>query len=232
MWLAEKRRIRDRRFVQYEPKKHFVRAYAMSASIACTWDLFPPVKGFRPFNAKVKRSYNVSPKRQHSDWSKMVIQRDDRYCQNCGVETSLEAHHIWPQSWYPQLRYILKNGITLCRPCHEVAFHATEITPGQFLALTNETKEINSNIEASNFWEHYTAGLQKGRILAYQLMPPDEMLLNNDEKEHFISWAALNDFIGRTEIVAREAPIKDDLYKISSEMQFAIEAYKNTANLT
>jgi len=227
MWRAEKRRIRDRSFIQYDARNHFARAYAVSASDACTWDLFPPVKGYRPYNAKATRSYNVSPRRQHSDWSKLVIQRDGYKCKTCGEEKNLEAHHIWPQGWYPQLRYILKNGITLCCKCHEVAFYSTEITPGQFIELTNETKEINANIEASDFWDYYTAGLEKGRVLAYKLLTPEEMLLNNDEMEWFITWAALNNFLGRTERVVREAPIKDDFYKISEEMKLSILSYKN-----
>jgi len=224
MWLAQKRRVRDRNFIQYEPEKHFIRAYAVSASNACAWDLFPPVKGYRPFNAKAKRSYNVSPKRQHSDWSKLVIERDRFKCRQCGKESYLEAHHIWPQGAFPQLRYILKNGITLCHSCHEIAFHSTEITPGQFLELSKETQQINANIEASNFWEYYTAGLEKGRVLAYQLLTAKEMLMDNDEKEWFISWAALNDFLGRTEKVAREAPIKDDHYKVAEEMKLIIRS--------
>ena len=30
----------------------------------------------------------------------------------------IEAHHIKPWSRYVKLRYITKNGITLCKPCH------------------------------------------------------------------------------------------------------------------
>jgi len=227
MWRAEKRKMRDRRYIQYKPKEHFVRAYAVSASNACTWDLFPPVKGYRPFNAKAKQSYNVSPKRQHSDWSKCVLQRDEHKCQECGLESNLEAHHIWPQGWYPQLRYVLKNGITLCRQCHQVAYHANEITPGQFIELSNEMMEINENIEARNFWEYFVAGLEKGRILSYQLLEPEEMLMNEDEKKWFICWAALNNYLGRTEEVANEATIKDVFYKISEEMKRSIISYRN-----
>ncbi len=230
MWLAQKRRIRDRNFIPYIPEKHFVRAYAISASVACSWDLFPPVKGYRPYNTKAKRSYNVSPERQHSDWSKLIIERGGHECKKCGVNERLEAHHIWPQGWYPHLRYILKNGITLCRPCHEVAFHSTEITPGQFLELTNETNQINANIEAENFWEYYASGLEKGRILAYKLLPENEMQMTREQKEWFVQWAALNDFFGRSEKVSSQAPIKDYNYKISEEMRKDILSHKdNTA---
>lgn len=218
MWIAQKRRMRDRVFIPYEPEKHFVRAYAVSASCESSWDLFSPVKGYHPYNSKSKNSYTVSLKRQHDDWSKLVIQRDDKKCTNCGEVGHLEAHHIWPQGGYPQLRYILQNGITLCRPCHDIAFHATEITPNQFLELTKDVKEINSNIEAVNFWEYYTAGLEKGRVYAYGLATPDEIRLTTSEKDWFVMWASLNDFLGRTALVAKNAPIKDNHYKIDDEV--------------
>ncbi|MCF6256282.1 MAG: HNH endonuclease [Gammaproteobacteria bacterium] len=225
MWRAEKRRISDRKFIQYKPEEHFVRAYAVSASNACSWDMFSPVKGYRPYNAGTKRSYNVSPKRQHTDWARMVVERDGYKCQKCGENTNLEAHHIWPQSWFPQFRYILKNGVTLCRQCHDEAFHAHEITPGQFLELTNEIEKINSIIEETDFWENYTAGLEKGRVLAYQLSSTKEMHINKDEKEYFVSWAAMNNFLERTECVTRDGPIKDNKYKVSEEMRLSILSY-------
>ena len=70
--------IRDRKFIKYEPEKHFIRAYALSKNNDNIWDLFPPVKGYHPFNTKRKRSYTVSQKRQHSDWAKLILQRDNK----------------------------------------------------------------------------------------------------------------------------------------------------------
>jgi len=79
-------------------------------------------------------------------------------------------------------------------------------------------EEINSNIDASNFWEEYTAGLEKGRVLAYELLSADKMRMKEDEKQVFLSWAALNDFLGRSERTANEAPIENDQHRISKEM--------------
>ena len=225
MSLAITRKIKDRKFIKYEPEKHFIRAYALSRNNNNIWDLFPPIKGYRPFNAKTKRSYAISQKRQHADWAKLVVQRDNRRCMNCGSESKLEAHHIWPQGTYTQLRYTLKNGITLCKDCHLVAYHAPEITPGQFLELTNESEEINAHIEADNFWEEYTAGLEKGRVLAYQLLTPDQMFLSKEEKEWFISWASINQFLEYSEDSANGAPITDGKYKISEEIKLEIQKY-------
>ena len=228
MSLAVTRRIRDRKFIKYEPEKHFIRAYALSKNNDNIWDLFPPVKGYRPFNTKTKRSYTIRQKRQHSDWAKLILQRDNKKCMNCGSESKLEAHHIWPQSAFIQLRYTLKNGITLCRDCHNIAYHAPEITPGQFLELTNETKEINANIEADNFWDYYTAGLEKGRVLAYRLLTPDQLFISEEEKEWFISWSSLNSFVERSEDSANNAPIIDYKYKICEEIKLDIKKYNKT----
>lgn len=56
---------------------------------------------------------------EYKQWRRGVFERDDYTCHECGVRGGyLEAHHI--QSWaeYPELRYELTNGLTLCRRCH------------------------------------------------------------------------------------------------------------------
>ena len=53
-------------------------------------------------------------------WSRDVRKRDG-CCQECGSENDLHAHHIKRWKDYPELRYDLGNGVTLCRPCHERA---------------------------------------------------------------------------------------------------------------
>jgi len=53
------------------------------------------------------------------DWRKSVFERDDYTCQFCGLRgTYLEADHIKPWAYFPDLRYELSNGRTLCKPCH------------------------------------------------------------------------------------------------------------------
>jgi len=164
MWRAELRRIRDRKFIPFEWGKHWVRAYSMVKYSAPSWDMFPPVAGYRPFSAS-KGSYYVSSQRQHADWSKKVLMIDPRCCSQCGFIGRLEAHHLWPQSWFPNLRYLLRNGIPLCHTCHENAAWKQEITPNQFKWVTTGVSHINSNIERSDFWDHYTSSLEKGRVI-------------------------------------------------------------------
>lgn len=52
-------------------------------------------------------------------WRKSVFDRDDYTCQMCGERGGyLEADHIKPWAYFPDLRFDLDNGRTLCRACH------------------------------------------------------------------------------------------------------------------
>lgn len=52
------------------------------------------------------------------NWARAVKQRDDWTCQVCGYRnengSDIHAHHIKPYSKYPELRYEVSNGATLC----------------------------------------------------------------------------------------------------------------------
>lgn len=56
---------------------------------------------------------------QYKEWRISVFVRDGYKCQSCGIKGGyLEADHIKPWCAYPDLRYDIDNGRTLCKPCH------------------------------------------------------------------------------------------------------------------
>jgi 5-methylcytosine-specific restriction endonuclease McrA len=60
------------------------------------------------------------PNKRAGEWRKAVFERDDYTCMLCGKRGGvLEAHHILPFAYYPELRYEKSNGQTMCRKCHD-----------------------------------------------------------------------------------------------------------------
>jgi hypothetical protein len=55
---------------------------------------------------------------ESAKWHRSVMIRDKCYCRICHVRRNLEVHHIKPFTAYPETRWDVSNGITLCRDCH------------------------------------------------------------------------------------------------------------------
>lgn len=57
---------------------------------------------------------------EYKDWRNAVFARDRYACQHCGDAKggNLQSHHIKAFATYPELRYDVANGITLCERCH------------------------------------------------------------------------------------------------------------------
>lgn len=70
--------------------------------------------GITPINEKVRKSI------KYKEWRKKVFERDNFTCQSCGTRGGdKHADHIKPFALYPELRFSLENGRTLCVPCHK-----------------------------------------------------------------------------------------------------------------
>jgi len=58
---------------------------------------------------------------EYKKWRDAVYKRDKYKCQMPGCtrkKASLNAHHIQRWAEFPELRFVVSNGITLCRTCH------------------------------------------------------------------------------------------------------------------
>lgn len=65
-------------------------------------------------NQKIRHS------REMRLWREAVFERDNFVCIWCGqIGGKLEADHIKPFSLFPELRFAIDNGRTLCRECHK-----------------------------------------------------------------------------------------------------------------
>ena len=52
-------------------------------------------------------------------WREAVFKRDQYTCFFCGAYGKyLNAHHLKPFAKFPELRFAIDNGITVCKTCH------------------------------------------------------------------------------------------------------------------
>lgn len=70
--------------------------------------------GVTPANQIIRGSF------EYKLWRRSVFERDNFTCIWCGqVGGKLNADHIKPFAFYPELRFAIDNGRTLCVPCHK-----------------------------------------------------------------------------------------------------------------
>ncbi len=60
----------------------------------------------------------TGPTPEELHWRTSVLVRDGHKCVSCGSTDRLEADHIQPKAIYPDLKYSIDNGRTLCHACH------------------------------------------------------------------------------------------------------------------
>jgi hypothetical protein len=69
--------------------------------------------GLTPINKAIRKSF------EYKKWRKAVFERDNYTCIWCGQRGGeIQADHIKPFSLFPELRFVVANGRTLCRFCH------------------------------------------------------------------------------------------------------------------
>jgi len=82
-------------------------------------------------NKKKKKNQDAKKIYRQSDiyfWSREVRMSDNYHCVYCNTSKKLSAHHIFPKSKYPELKFNLSNGILLCKKCHDEIHKLNDIT--------------------------------------------------------------------------------------------------------
>ena len=67
---------------------------------------------------KTKENERLRKSKEFKEWRKSVFERDEYRCTKCSSNKDLHPHHIKAFAKYPELRFDLDNGITLCSECH------------------------------------------------------------------------------------------------------------------
>lgn len=110
--------------VCWECKTHFsVRQYRKETAHFCSTICASQYRdeGKRTADKKVRQSA------KYKAWRTLVFERDNYTCTGCGDHNyegrgkslALHADHIQPFALFPELRFEVSNGRTLCVPCHK-----------------------------------------------------------------------------------------------------------------
>lgn len=122
-WLGKKR------FKNSEENPFFGKKHSLETRRKMTEaKLKSPTKMFGANNPQWKGGISKEYKRIRSSsdfrkWREQVFERDDYTCQKCYIRGGkLHPHHKLNFSEYPDLRFVIDNGLTFCEDCHK-KFH-------------------------------------------------------------------------------------------------------------
>ena len=76
-------------------------------------------KGANWQGGKTAQNHIIRNSLEYRLWRNAIFERDNFTCIWCGLKGGkLNADHIKPFAFFPELRFAIDNGRTLCEPCH------------------------------------------------------------------------------------------------------------------
>lgn len=91
--------------------------------------------GITPITQKNRTSESTSARKL------AVIMRDNYRCRICDSKDNIQAHHINSWSSFPEDRYILENGLTLCKQHHnDYHVYEREVRKNEYLSIQQKTE--------------------------------------------------------------------------------------------
>ena len=102
----------------FKPTNGFEKSHTLSA---CKRIIDPDVKA----SMTLKRIERGKGRDCINDqlWKKAVLERDNYECKKCFSREKLCIHHVKKWNEYPELRFDIDNGLTLCSSCHSILHH-------------------------------------------------------------------------------------------------------------
>jgi len=91
---------------------------------------------------------------EYLTWRKNIIDRDGWVCLCCGNKNNLVAHHLKCYWDYPEERFVMDNGITVCRSCH-TNIHLNKVL---FVKESSETNTLGFFVKTKDMIESELVG--------------------------------------------------------------------------